>query len=179
MYILNFIRGFCMALADSVPGVSGGTIAFILGFYDSFVNALHNLISKDKIKRLKALKYLSKIGIGWVVGFILSVLFITSIFEKNIYEINSLFLGFIISSIPLIVKSEIKTKLLMTFKTSDDKKVSITVDNPREDLTETEIKEAMNTIIEKDIFSPNGGSLVSAVSAKVVQTDTTDYDLVL
>ena len=29
MYILNFIRGFCMALADSVPGVSGGTIAFI------------------------------------------------------------------------------------------------------------------------------------------------------
>ena len=74
---------------------------------------------------------------------------------------------------------KIKTKLLMTFKTSDDKKVSITVDNPREDLTETEIKEAMNTIIEKDIFSPNGGSLVSAVSAKVVQTDTTDYDLVL
>ena len=65
---------------------------------------------------------------------------------------------------------EIKTKLLMTFKTSDDKKVSITVDNPREDLTETEIKEAMNTIIEKDIFSPNGGSLVSAVSAKIVQT---------
>ena len=37
MYILNFIRGFCMALADSVPGVSGGTIAFILGFYDEFV----------------------------------------------------------------------------------------------------------------------------------------------
>ena len=108
MYILNFIRGFCMALADSVPGVSGGTVAFILGFYDSFVNALHNLISKDKIKRLKALKYLSKIGIGWVVGFILSVLFITSIFEKNIYEINSLFLGFIIASIPLIIKSERK-----------------------------------------------------------------------
>ena len=74
---------------------------------------------------------------------------------------------------------EIKTKLLMTFKTSDDKKVSITVDNPREDLTETEIKEAMNTIIEKDIFSPNGGSLVSSVSAKVVQTDTTEYDLEL
>mgnify|MGYP005847824505 CR=1 FL=1 len=36
---------------------------------------------------------------------------------------------------------DIKTKLLMTFKTSDDKKVSITVDNPREDLTETEIKD--------------------------------------
>ena len=27
---LNMVRGFCMALADSVPGVSGGTIAFVL-----------------------------------------------------------------------------------------------------------------------------------------------------
>ena len=114
MYILNFIRGFCMALADSVPGVSGGTIAFILGFYDDFVNALNNLISSNKSDRIKAFKFLSKIGIGWIIGFILSVLFITNIFEKNIYEINSLFLGFIISSIPLIVKSERKT--LITIK---------------------------------------------------------------
>ena len=52
IYILNFIRGFCMALADSVPGVSGGTVAFILGFYDNFVNALNNLISSDKIGRI-------------------------------------------------------------------------------------------------------------------------------
>ena len=74
---------------------------------------------------------------------------------------------------------EITKKLVMTFKSSDDKKVSITVDNPREDLEENEIKEAMDTIIEKDIFPPNGGSLVSIVCAKVVQTDTTDYDLVL
>ncbi|MRZ80942.1 DUF368 domain-containing protein [Paeniclostridium sordellii] len=108
MYILNFIRGFCMALADSVPGVSGGTVAFILGFYDDFVNSLNNLISGDKVGRINAFRFLFKIGIGWITGFILSVLFITSIFEKNIYEINSLFLGFIIASIPLIIKSEIK-----------------------------------------------------------------------
>ena len=98
-----------MALADSVPGVSGGTIAFILGFYDDFVNSLNSVISGNKSDRIRAFKFLSKIGIGWMVGFILSVLFITSIFEKNIYEINSLFLGFIIASIPLIVKSEKKT----------------------------------------------------------------------
>lgn len=104
-----------MALADSVPGVSGGTVAFILGFYDNFVNALNNLISSDKIGRINALKFLTKIGVGWVVGFILSVLFITSIFEKNIYEINSLFLGFIIASIPIIVKSEKRT-LLSNYK---------------------------------------------------------------
>ena len=63
IYILNFIRGFCMALADSIPGVSGGTIAFILGFYDEFVNSLHNFISGNKIERISAIKFLSKIGI--------------------------------------------------------------------------------------------------------------------
>lgn len=108
MYILNFIRGFCMAIADSVPGVSGGTVAFILGFYDDFVNSLNNLISGSKIDRINSVKFLSKIGIGWLVGFVLSVLFITTIFEKNIYKISSLFLGFIIASIPLIINSEKK-----------------------------------------------------------------------
>ncbi len=28
-----------MALADSVPGVSGGTVAFVLGFYEKFINS--------------------------------------------------------------------------------------------------------------------------------------------
>mgnify|MGYP002521593872 CR=1 FL=1 len=28
-YLINAFWGFCMALADSVPGVSGGTIAFM------------------------------------------------------------------------------------------------------------------------------------------------------
>lgn len=45
--LLNFFQGFCMALADSVPGVSGGTVAFILGFYEPFLNAVHGLFSKD------------------------------------------------------------------------------------------------------------------------------------
>ena len=35
--IRNIVNGFCMALADSVPGVSGGTVAFIMGFYENFI----------------------------------------------------------------------------------------------------------------------------------------------
>ena len=70
-------------------------------------------------------------------------------------------------------------RLLMTFKTADDKKVSLSVDNPREDITETEIKSAMDLVVEKNIFAPNGGNIVATVEAKVVVTDTTEYDLVL
>ena len=73
---------------------------------------------------------------------------------------------------------ELNKKLVMTFKTSDDNKVSISVDNPREDLSEDEIKTAMELIKDKNIFAPNGADLAALVSAKVVQTDTTNYDLV-
>lgn len=61
--MINYIRGFCMALADSVPGVSGGTIAFILGFYDKFIGSINAIISKDKEARKEALKFLVKLGI--------------------------------------------------------------------------------------------------------------------
>ncbi len=106
MIIINFIRGFLMALADSVPGVSGGTIAFILGFYDRFINSLNSLVSGEKEERLESLYFLIKLGIGWITGFIISVLIITSIFEENIYKISSLFLGFILASIPLVIMQE-------------------------------------------------------------------------
>ncbi|AIY82114.1 DUF368 domain-containing protein [Clostridium botulinum] len=115
MYIINFIRGFCMALADSVPGVSGGTIAFILGFYDKFINSLSNVISGKKEEKIEAVKFLFKLGIGWVVGFVSSVLFLTSIFDKEIYKISSLFIGFIIFAIPIIIKEE-KSSIINRYK---------------------------------------------------------------
>lgn len=104
--IINFIRGFFMALADSVPGVSGGTIAFIMGFYDKFINSLDGIIFGDKKKKRESLLFLIKLGIGWIVGMILSSLILANLFEKKIYIISSLFLGFIIFSIPLIIKEE-------------------------------------------------------------------------
>ena len=70
-------------------------------------------------------------------------------------------------------------KLLMTFKTDEDKNVSISVEDPRPNLTESEILEAMNVIIENDVFAPNGEALVEKVGAKVVETETQEYDLVL
>ena len=70
-------------------------------------------------------------------------------------------------------------RLVMTFKSSDDKKVSLSVDNPRENITENEIKSAMDLIVSKNIFAPNGSDMVAVVEAKVIVTDTTEYDLAL
>lgn len=105
-YIINFINGFFMSLADSVPGVSGGTVAFVLGFYDKFITSLDDLFRGTKTKRKDAIIYLIKLGIGWIIGFILAILFLASLFDKHIYELSSLFIGFIIFAIPIVIKEE-------------------------------------------------------------------------
>lgn len=105
----SFFNGFCMSLADSVPGVSGGTIAFVLGFYDAFIEALNNIFFGNKEEKISAIKFLFKLGIGWIIGMILAVLILTELFETHIYAVSSLFLGFVIFSIPLIIREEYET----------------------------------------------------------------------
>ena len=41
---MRVFQGFMMALADSAPGVSGGTVAFLIGFYDALIGALLGLL---------------------------------------------------------------------------------------------------------------------------------------
>ena len=104
------IDGLCMAVADSVPGVSGGTIAFILGFYDRFIDALHNLFGRDAGRRRQAGGYLAKLGLGWCVGMGVCVLLLSNLFARKIYFMSSVFLGLTAASIPFIISAE-KTAL--------------------------------------------------------------------
>ena len=41
--IMVAVKGACMGAADVIPGVSGGTIAFIMGIYDEFVGSLASI----------------------------------------------------------------------------------------------------------------------------------------
>ena len=104
-FFKNAMQGFSMALADSVPGVSGGTVAFVLGFYDKFINSLNTLISRKGDKK-EAIKFLIKLGCGWVIGMAIASLILSNLFETHIYQVSSLFIGFIIFAIPLIIKEE-------------------------------------------------------------------------
>ena len=100
------VNGFCMALADSVPGVSGGTVAFIMGFYDNFIGSIHNLVFGKKEEKKSALLYLIKLGVGWIIGMVLAVIVLSARFQNHIYGVSSLFIGFIAGAIPLIMKDE-------------------------------------------------------------------------
>ena len=54
------LNGFLMALADSVPGVSGGTVAFIMGFYDNFIGAIDDLMRGNRVQKKGSRKVFGK-----------------------------------------------------------------------------------------------------------------------
>lgn len=145
--ITTMFHGFCMALADSVPGVSGGTIAFLMGFFDDFIGSLNDLLMGKMDAKKKALTYLVKLGAGWVIGFGASVLVLTAVFESHIYAISSLFIGFILFAIPVVIMEEkkcLKEKplaaiallvgaavvVLLTYFTVGSSGNNVSIDNP-------------------------------------------------
>jgi putative membrane protein len=108
--MIELIGGILMAFANSVPGVSGGTIAFLMGFFDDMVESINTFLSKKKTKSVKSsFWFLFRLALGWIIGFVLAVLIVTSVFETHIYAVSSLFIGFIIFSIPLVVMEEKQT----------------------------------------------------------------------
>lgn len=104
--IKTAICGFFMALADSVPGVSGGTVAFFAGEYENFIGSFGHIIGKDKALRRQSLLFLLRLGIGWLIGMGLSVSLLAGMFHTHIYAVSSLFLGLVAASIPLVAYEE-------------------------------------------------------------------------
>ncbi|QUH21245.1 DUF2922 domain-containing protein [Alkaliphilus sp. B6464] len=67
--------------------------------------------------------------------------------------------------------------LRMVFKTDQDKKVSIRVSVPRDDLDATEVKTVMDLIVAKNIVSSISGDLIAVDRAYLVETSTTELEV--
>lgn len=69
--------------------------------------------------------------------------------------------------------------LYMTFKNSLGNSCTISVEDPKADITEQNIIDAMNLIKTKNIFQPKGYDITTTVSAKIVNANTTEYNLIV
>lgn len=115
-YAVLFVKGLAMGAADVVPGVSGGTIAFITGIYNELLHSLKNCSPA-------ALSVLFKQGFGafWrhINGWFLVCVFggilvsiktfaavITHFLEHSPLQVWGFFSGLILASIILLVKSQ-------------------------------------------------------------------------
>lgn len=63
-----------------------------------------------------------------------------------------------------------KTKLEMDFLDGFNKRLRISIDEPLEDLVQSEIEDAMDIIIARNIFQSNGVDLVSREGARIIKT---------
>ena len=88
-----------MGIADTLPSISGSTITYILGVYEEFIESISNINIKGKKK--SSFMFLLKIGTGWIIGAVLSILLLGAFTEGHIYFITSLFVGLILSTIVL------------------------------------------------------------------------------
>ena len=68
-------------------------------------------------------------------------------------------------------------RLVMVFKTDADTNVSLSIDNPKDSLQESAIKSAMQIVIDKNVFAPREEKLVALVEARIVVTNTNEYEL--
>lgn len=69
------------------------------------------------------------------------------------------------------------TRLEMTFNTARGSKTTISVYDPMETLTGTDVNTAMNEILATDIFSSTTGNLVSVNGARIVTRDITELNV--
>ncbi|MGB0453872.1 MAG: DUF368 domain-containing protein [Bacteriovoracaceae bacterium] len=107
-----WLKGTAMGVADLIPGVSGGTIAFILGIYDQLLTAVSS-INKEFFKKVKEVGFLESLRelhikfLFFLMLGIFSSMFTLSrvmhylITEQGIYT-WSFFFGLILASVPLI-----------------------------------------------------------------------------
>lgn len=61
-------------------------------------------------------------------------------------------------------------RLVMTFKTAEGTSSTLSVDEPKDGLTDVEVRAVMDTIVVKNIFNTNSGSLVDVKTAEIITT---------
>lgn len=110
-----FFKGMLMGIAEIIPGVSGGTLAFITGIYKELIDSIKS-INLDSLKLLFQLQlkkfwhqingnFLSTLLVGMVVSILLLSRFITFLLDFHQFKIWGFFFGLIISSALIIFKS--------------------------------------------------------------------------
>lgn len=103
----NIYRGLLMGISDLIPGVSGGTIAFLLGIYDRLLDSISQFFSK---KWKEQLAFLVPLGIGIGTALLLFSKVINYLLKKHEAPTMYFFLGLIIGVIPFIAKqAQMKT----------------------------------------------------------------------
>ena len=113
-YFVISLKGIAMGAADAVPGVSGGTIAFISGIYEELITSISNInlalfktLLKDGFKAFRKQlngNFILALLLGIVVSFATFMRLAKYLIENHPILIWSFFFGLIVASIYFVGK---------------------------------------------------------------------------
>ena len=113
-YLFVTVKGICMGAADVIPGVSGGTIAFMTGIYEELVGSI-NSINGEAVKLLFSGKFKAfwkhingNFLLSLVAGILISILslakLMTYLLTNHPIQTWAFFFGLIVASSIFILK---------------------------------------------------------------------------
>jgi len=114
-YLGLTLRGFAMGSADVVPGVSGGTMAFITGIYEELINSIRGLASVKAFKLLTSFKFkqayeelpwrfLVAVGVGILLAIVSLAQALEWTLENQPVLLWSFFFGLVLASVFTVSK---------------------------------------------------------------------------
>ena len=107
--IILVLKGFFMGIANVIPGVSGGTIAIILGIYEQFIGAISNILKDFKRNFL----FLLPIAIGMGLAIVTTSKIVGYSYDHFPLPTLLFFVGLVVGGIPMLlgnVKNEKESK---------------------------------------------------------------------
>lgn len=108
--LILFIKGIVLGVAFVIPGVSGGTLAVLLGIYEELIEAASNFY-KNMVNFKKYFMYLLPIGLGIIFSVAVFAKLIKFGLEESPIITILIFLGMIIGGIPALVRNVKGTKI--------------------------------------------------------------------
>lgn len=108
--LILFIKGIVLGVAFVIPGVSGGTLAVLMGIYEELIEAASNFY-KNMVNFKKYFMYLLPIGLGIIFSVAVFAKLIKFGLEKSPIITILIFLGMIIGGIPALVRNVKGTKI--------------------------------------------------------------------
>ncbi len=104
----NIVGGIAVGIANIIPGVSGGTMMVILGIFQPMMDAISGVFKPHNPRRKEQLLFLIQVLIGAAIGLIGFAKLLNILFERFPTQTIYWFIGLVVFSIPLFLKSEVK-----------------------------------------------------------------------
>lgn len=103
--VSNVIKGMCVGGSMLIPGVSGGSMAMILGIYNELISAVSSFFKNKR----NNIALLGTFGVGGIVGILLFAKPLLYLTDTYTFPMMYFFMGAVLGSIPMIYKqAEIK-----------------------------------------------------------------------